>query len=657
MAVDNSKLHTLVVTTEHAATGKMGGIGSYNAETGRLSRGTLFLLVDDAITLEPSDLIIICHRYIEDNLPGLMASYNNIETRDLVILEVVLDILVKHPGIGNVATHEYAGIGSRIAEAARTGVLASHVKVRTHCHGGHIQLERATGSWLGNYLDTLNAERSSIENADEVWFAGKYLHNLYAASGIRIDEDKVKFLGLPYHLSDVDGVDYTGIDTIAFIGRMNKLKGYDIFTEVIEHILSEGGDHRGIINHVVAIGNDDNSMPDMRLRIERCTAEAGVTYRQELMTRDDTLSYIRKNAGKTLFLLPYFSDNYSVAMLEIIDAGAPLLVLDTGGNNELINNKLWFDNRIARTKTELIDLTEKYLDMSAGNRKKECMLLKNAFVKEQTVRNERYEKLFSSSRWKRKPSSPQTNTSIEYLYIDEKDRLADGWISLSSATGEVYSSHSTSTNTTHVFLSISDIKYDFKLLEQTLNNAVQSSGDKCVFSVAYSDPSGPHSIRNGSLGQFVYRPQNLLLTNICMPIDLYKGFINRYRNRVCAYRSGAEFMLSALLYILYAQNIRILPIPLVAGTSDRVIVSTLDYDEAIFSDFAHFQEHPEWEAYRYTAILRYDRSREDNVGDKVLKYDYLLSSPDRAGRVTRSIIGLQLRVIHAVKKIRSSFFR
>lgn len=656
MAVE--QLHTLVVTTEHASTGKMGGIGSYNAETERLSSGTIFLLIDDTISIKPSDNIYVCYQYIAENMPKLEENYSNFETRDLVILEVVRDILNKNQSISNIATHEYSGIGSRIAEAARTGALGSNVKVRTHCHGGHIQLERATGNWIGDYLDVLNAERSSIENADEVWFAGKYLYDLYEASGMRLSKERVKFLGLPYELNESTSIEFNEIDTIAFVGRMNKLKGYDIFAEVVEYVLDKDRTYRSKINNIVAIGNDDNSMSHVRSRLEQCVEGAGSTYRQELMTRNDTLDYIRNNAGRTLFLLPYFSDNYSVAMLEIIDAGAPLLVLDTGGNRELINSHLWSDNRIAKNTSELIELTEAYLSMPITDRKNECELLRKAFVKDQVHRNNQYRKLFSPVVWERYVDAPSDRVEIEYIYIDNEDRsLVSDWLSFDSTDGDMGGRHGIQPSATHVFLSRPDIKYDIKMLDKTLKDAIRNSGGEEAYSVAYRGPKGLQVIRNGSLGQFVSNPQGLLLGNICLPVATYKQFYRLYSERTCSSRVGAEFVLSAILYALYAENKRVLPIPLGIGVVDKEIISKLDYDEAIFADFAHFQAHPEWESYRYTALLRHDYLMEiNNRSNALYEYNSLLSSSDKAGRFARKIIGLQLRLISYVKKLRGSVF-
>lgn len=652
--------HTLVITTEHASTGKMGGIGSYNAETQQLADGALFLLVDDSIEEVEDESIIPCGSYVTNNLPNEVPAYLDMMSRDYVILNVVLDILQNNPSITQIATHEYSGIGSRIAEASRTGCLPENIKVRTHCHGGHVQLERATDSWLGTYLDTLNAERSSIENADEVWFPGRYLYELYRAAGIRMDESRIKFLGLPYRLSEkVSGgdIEFTAITNIAFIGRMNKLKGYDILSEVLVDILGPESPYRTQIKTVTAIGGDDNSMPAVRKNIKELVEGVGSEYIQGLKTREETLGYIRQHVADTLFILPYFSDNYSVAMLEIIDAGGPLLVLKTGGNAELVHDELWTHKRLADDTAQLKEKVRHYLALSNQDRQDDCLNLRRVFVEEQMDRNEANGALFSPIQWRREKHPSKGSINIANVYLGEgSSAVPKGWHYIDESSG--VQDGSFDDRPTHVFLSRREIGYNSKDLHDTLHTAIEVGGKDQVYTIGFRNGERVGLLRNGSLGQFIENPQGLTLNNICIPAGMYRDLMKRYGNRQCVNRSGAEFFFAAVTYALYSQNIRILPIPKLIGTADRPITPQLKYDNMIFADFAHFQENPQWESSRYAAILLHNKEQRGSVQNLALNdYEALLSSPDKAGRLARKVIRAQLRLISAAKRVWSAFFR
>lgn len=653
--------HTLVVTTEHAATGKMGGIGSYNAETQMLAPGVLFLLVDDSVVETPDSSIIPCGVYVAKNFPSDVSAYADTQHRGYIILKTVLDILQSHPTITQVATHEYAGIGARIAEAARTGCFPDNVKVRVHCHGGHVQLERATDTWLGPYLDTLNAERSSIENADDVWFPGTYLHELYRAAGMRMQPNRVRFLGLPYRLTEgvkTSREPFTTITNIAFIGRMNKLKGYGIFAEVVEDILHEASPFRDQIKTITAIGNDDGSMSSVREKTQELIQSTGGEYIQTLKTRDDTLAYIREHVTDTLFLLPYFSDNYSVAMLEIIDAGAPLLVLNTGGNTELIHDTLWTQGRIADDTEHLKEKARYYMGLSASVRQEECEKLRGTFAEEQTVCNDEYRKLFTSTRWSRRSNSgAKTQIKLAYVYVGKDEQhLPKTWYFLNEHTGDqdkVFDDRPT-----HVFLSRTEITYDSSDLSKTLEVALHTGGAGGVYTLGFSNGGEVGLLRNGSLGQFIEYPQGLMLTNVCVPIELYESIAQRFSKRRSLNRTGREFFFAAISYALYAQNVRIIPVPKLVGRASSAILPIMQYDNMIFADFAHLQENPQWESFRYTAILKYHQAENQTEAARLFNdYRHILLAHSKAGRLARKLIRFQLRLVVAAKKVASVAFR
>lgn len=657
----------LLITVEHASTGKMGGIGSYNHEIDKMTDNLLVLLVDDKVTESPAENIILCRPYIRDNLPQLLKWYDkNYYLHGYVILQVVKHLLEQYPKIRNIDTHEYLGVAARVAEAARTGVLKRDIRVRTHAHGGQIQLERATGSWIGIESYGVNVvERSCMENAHELWFSSEYLKELYRSAGVRVEVPITEVLGLPYDLhgrQEVQPLAFSQITNLVFVGRMNKLKGYEVFTKLVEYIM-EHTNYGEQINSVVAIGLDDGSMRDQTIQLRQLAAKHKFTFTQILMTRAEILKYESDHANDSLFILPYMSDNYSVAMLELIEVKAPIICLDTGGNRELIDSESW-RNRLALNTDELCSLAEQYLSMPIDTRQKNCELLYQEFIKQQKRRNKANADRFVTYKQPLPEVSGKKiisvtlkphNESHEGLNFDPVSmdfRFNGRMISFEEAKRHC---QKPAIFVVAESVGMRDVGAAISACQQALCNSITSDFALSVGCIAHEDDV--HLPMYIDLELLAIDPVATMLRNVCLSETMFFDFLSLYKGAYGGHaRRNSEYFMAGITYYLVSRQAPVIPIPVLVDVKTTKM-EKLVFDEVLFSDLAQFSEVKNWVNYRHLAALRYEiwhgaeirrytgASYMREYAQLILKAGLKVGLPSK---VVRSLIRAQLAVIKIV---------
>ena len=568
---------TLLITTEHAATGKMGGIGSYNNEIDKLADNILFLLVDDELQESPAENIILLHQYLAEQMPELIVKYPKPEQRRYLIYLVTEHILKRNKTIDFIDTHEYAAEAAIVMQAVKLGLL-ENVATRVHCHGGLLQLERATGQWSNIYATrALALERSCIENADEVWFSSRYLYQLYVNSGIKIEKEKLHILGLPYSLaSNFEKIDYKTINKIVFVGRMNILKGFGVFMHVINSLMEEKGFSN--IKEVVAIGKDDGSLSMQNNIFKSGLVSNGINYQQQLFTRSDLLQYLKKHAADSLFILPYYSDNYSVAMLEIIEAGAPLLVLDTGGNKELVESDSW-QHCVADSESSLIEMTHDYLMMKPGLRAKRCIGLRDDFAMVQKKRNNQNKARFYEEYSINKLRKNNYNFTIVepggFRKVDKKF-----------------------THTLVVGSSIEKGEINADIINSILRNACIDY-DNNLISFSFTDDERIVCPEPSDLSDIIINNPSHVL--ILLKSDLWNEFLNEIKDKKIEPTNDKVYIYCLLSYAL-SQGVRLITCPEPIAEVDNY--SNIFVSEAGYMDVAACRAGSNWDIFRYASILR-----------------------------------------------------
>lgn len=618
--MQESQYKNLLVTVEHAGTGKMGGIGSYNVQMGKMTNSQLVLLFDDTIEASPADNIILCHEYVAAKLPDMVQWYKkHHDLRGYVIVQAVQSLLREHPGIRNIDIEEYGGIGARVAEACRAGLFGPAVRVRTTCHGGQIQLERATGTWSGvNEYALRTLERSSVENADEVRFPSSYLHRLYQTAGVRFDNTKAYALGLPHDLgfgAEPPKTPYTTIKNIVFVGRMNRLKGYEVFTDTVDYLVEKAG-FGSQIERVVAIGKEEGVMRDKTEHLHNLARKHKFSFEQTLMTLPQVLDFEKVHAKDSLFVLPYMSDNYSVALLELIEVAAPVICLDTGGNSELVASDRWY-GRLAANQQELFKIAQRYMDMSNEQRQDECGALYQDFVRQQKHLNQQNAKRFTSFETVALAAAPKVHTIA--LNIEPS---ATG-VSINPHTAEVYKDGKSVTvealrkqlHDAPVFVATSTIGlHDLPAAATACAEVYRRTNQKVAITFGLSAPTQAQLSYYIDLELFAIDPIGSVLRNVCVPAGMLLDYVEQYKHALAgkARRSPGYFMIG-LTYYLLAREVPVMPVPMLLEV-ESCKVPDVTYDEALFADLAQFAPSPNWSRYRHMAALRHEMCDEYNLG-------------------------------------------
>lgn len=591
----SESIRNLVITPEHAATGKMGGIGSYCADVDAISKNTLFLLVDDDVSHSPASNIIIFKQLFMELHPELLDDYRDNVNREYFVWIVVQWLVEYFPNLQNIDIYEYSGIGARVAEAARSGLLPESIGVRVYCHGGHIQLERATGEWGGtSSVRVNNFERSCIQNSNEIWFASDYLKKLYINSGIEIDEGRVYKLGYPYHLTsrENDSSDWSEVTSLVFIGRLNRLKGFEVFVSVVENILKSDS-QKGKIKKVYVIGKDSGEMPDKRERLASLCQDYNIEYTQQQMSRQEVQTFEEENAHSAVFILPYFSDNYSIAVLELIERGAPVFCLRTGGTPELISVEEW-QNRLASDEARLSKIVADAIDCSPAKRRQDSKRIREAFIEQQNDIN--------------KANEDRIGKRAQAHFVSSKCQILDIKIGRDIASsGDILplddSLTKLETPRGYAFLHIDGCSGLTDDNRGILENAARIEHGS-IYSCGYRTAEKVVIPEYSDLASLYLEVDSFISPTLLIPIDLLNDFQAAYQGEKDGTidRTPEYFMLCLQFFLIYnGYSIIPIPMPLVTIKTHRHILAP---NEAVFASLAAYTTKKNWQLYRYGALLR-----------------------------------------------------
>lgn len=323
--------HLLITSELHGFT-PSGGIGSFVIEQ-RNNYGeekTLLLVASEGI-------IRGAERPIFALLPEELCSGADLASLPLEdrVLGAVEHALFLFPGIRTVEFQDYQGIGCRVAQAKRAGMIPPTVIVAVHCHGNTHYLENGRRDWLGrSHMVTSVREKISVENADVVCFPSRFLHDLYRDAGIEVDRLRCEFRRYPYAQSFVAAASTARIDTLVFFGKRTLMKGYKLFLDALAtgglDALQSGG-----LRRVVIIGPRTPETVAWDNAIAELKAVFAVEEHPDLI-REEAIDCIREHAGRCLVVMPYVADNYPLSILDAMSAGALPVLVKAGGVPEML---------------------------------------------------------------------------------------------------------------------------------------------------------------------------------------------------------------------------------------------------------------------------------------------------------------------------------
>ncbi|MBX9933753.1 MAG: glycosyltransferase [Methylobacterium sp.] len=323
--------HLLITSELHGFT-PSGGIGSFVVEQ-RDNYGesrTLLLVASQGIISDverPVFALLPEEICVDADMPSLP-----IEDR---ILRAVTSALFLFPAIKTIEFQDYQGIGCRVAQAKRAGIIPLNVTVVVHCHGNTHYLENGRREWLGrSHIVTSIKEKISVENADVVCFPSRFLRDLYRDAGIDVDRRKCEFRRYPYTGKFISPASTHRIDTLIFFGKRTFMKGYKLFLDALTSDNVEELHARGL-RRIVIIGPRTQETNEWEAAFFKLKTVFTVEEYDNLV-RYEAIECIRANAERCLVVMPYIADNYPLSVLDSMSAGALPIVVNAGGVPEML---------------------------------------------------------------------------------------------------------------------------------------------------------------------------------------------------------------------------------------------------------------------------------------------------------------------------------
>jgi glycosyltransferase involved in cell wall biosynthesis len=320
----------LILSSEHGLCRVTGGIGAYVEEKIALSQGRLALGL-----LQPVSQLLPGAEGQQWLLPerlGVADQALSPAEQALILLEQALLFL---PELRHVECQDYLGLGGRIVQAKRAGLLPRSLEVEVVAHGSHVYLERAFSRWSAkSALSVHNDERTALEDADRVTFGTRYLRDLYSEAGYRIDPEKIRLLRYPFlGFRGIDPAPVDRADTLLYFGKRTAMKGFPLFVAAVELLLADPS-VAGALRRVVLIGPPDPSTKDENDQLRRLLR--GRELIESSLPRAEARAQLQRLAPVAICVLPYRGDNHPVSVLEVMASGCQLVACDAGGIPELV---------------------------------------------------------------------------------------------------------------------------------------------------------------------------------------------------------------------------------------------------------------------------------------------------------------------------------
>jgi hypothetical protein len=322
----------LFIATEHAATGKSGGIGTY-----------LSIVTEES---NVPNLVLFCgNRGIESRELNKCAENHWLHVRQLVhqtswpnwdsldyeeVLEACLQLIFLLDTLRIIEYSDYTGIGYRIAQAASARLFPKSVTTLCYCHGSTYYIDRGFGAPSSHRPLVIDfREKISIESSDNVIFPSKYLQDLYIKE-LQILPKNMRLVEYPVQLKklSLESYDYQTLDTLIFYGKDNIQKGYPIMLEMLANLKSKSPEIASRFTKIILAGVGDESVPEYLKVNYQVSCFKG--------SRQESLQLLEKYAAQSLVVLPYIADNQPLAVYEVIQSGARLITFDAGGIPEQI---------------------------------------------------------------------------------------------------------------------------------------------------------------------------------------------------------------------------------------------------------------------------------------------------------------------------------
>ena len=324
----------LILTTEHGDAERSGGIGAYVKRCEALHTKALTFYVGKT-GLPAGAWLQFCrergwlHVFDLTNRVEHLVDDFALKQADIV-LNATLQAVFIFDQIRLIEYQDYGGLGYRIAQAKRVGLLPHSITVLAVAHGDHFYLDCAQDS-----IDTglpphiAASEKLSVELADGVIFPTQYIRNLYKDyAGYRVRADQC--LPLPVSISPegISDLERRSIETLVFFGKQTRQKGYDGFVAAVLSLMKVSATRAATqLKRIVLLGVDECDPKILELPVQ---VEFGSRSHAEAK------AMLRELAADSLIVLPYRGDNHPLSFFEVVEADCQVLAYRAGGLPELV---------------------------------------------------------------------------------------------------------------------------------------------------------------------------------------------------------------------------------------------------------------------------------------------------------------------------------
>ena len=384
----------VLVTTEHGANPKTGGIGSYVQEYEKVSSRPLLILFVGKLGLdEPVDASLRVRKWLGPSLffelPPNYDESHSLNENDVaeITWQTLEQVLFLYDRVREVECQEYLGIGCRIAQAKEVGFVPPSVELEVVIHGSCLYLERLHNRPLKTEHNLLVLkEKIAIEKADHVRFPTSYIRNLYRDFGYEIPDSGSSILRYPFKYSSGETPDLSDINTLIFFGKRSLMKGFDDFLNAVKELFQEPMRHG--IQRLVIIGPIDHDLTAQNNYLN--FLKSIIEIEEYDLERSEARELLSLFAPHSLCVLPYKGDNHPNTVLEAIDAHCLIVAYRSGGVPELIPKR--FQQRILCDPNwqKLANHLKRLLSMNCDSRKRLVSQLRKACMSEQKRINQRF---------------------------------------------------------------------------------------------------------------------------------------------------------------------------------------------------------------------------------------------------------------------------
>ena len=276
--------------------------------------------------------------------------------RSYGILQYIVD---NENNYGNVVFHDFMGLAYYSLLAKRTNLALSDINIIISAHGNHTLSnffgEKKITHWDQKVI--IFMEKESLKYADMVTTPSSYYRD-WIADEFEVDKNKIVVMpNIIFHDNErPNSIDIKFKDSnkslIVFYGRMERLKGLDLFINAINKNDREGKSYNILFagNSSKIDGKDAKSY--ILSRTDKCSSEIQFLFNCKAK---DLFAYIKDNDGRCVF--PTLGETSSCVVVECILHGVPFLASSIPGIKELVADEYHKD--FLFTTGSLSELAEK----------------------------------------------------------------------------------------------------------------------------------------------------------------------------------------------------------------------------------------------------------------------------------------------------------